>query len=147
MVIGWDRKSLAFPANRRGRASNKGEYLPETVLPFQFSHDDRFFLNREIVVLFSHHNPLYGWCCTCELEISEDNRLRLYNLTKDPSESRDLSVNLPDKSTQMVKQLNRYLAEVNARPPHLNPNYNPNKDIFREKWSEKRNKNRKKTRR
>jgi len=62
MIIGWVRKSLDLPADGGGRASKKDRYLPDTALPFQFSHDDRSFLNREMVVLFAHSNTLYAWC-------------------------------------------------------------------------------------
>ena len=64
MIIGWVRKSLDLPADGGGGATKKRGYLADTALPFQFSHDDRSFLNREMVVLFSHSNILYDWCCS-----------------------------------------------------------------------------------
>ena len=64
MIIGWVRKTLDLPFDCERRQNKKGGYLPDAALHFQFSHDDRSFLNREMVVLFSHSNTLYDWCCT-----------------------------------------------------------------------------------
>jgi len=56
----------------------------------------------------------------------EDNRLSLYDLSKDMRERNDLSKNLPNETTQLHKRLTDYLSSVNAQLPTINSRFDPN---------------------
>lgn len=56
----------------------------------------------------------------------EDNRLSLFDLSKDLRERNDLSKKLPNETAQMNKRLGDYLSSVNAQLPTINSKYDPN---------------------
>ncbi len=56
----------------------------------------------------------------------EDNRIALFDLTKDISERNDLAKTLPEPASRLSKQLDNYLADVSAQLPTSNQDYNPN---------------------
>lgn len=57
----------------------------------------------------------------------EKNSRRLYDLERDPSESHDLAVKLPEITDKLAARLDAYLKDVNAQMALPNPNYDPNK--------------------
>lgn len=56
----------------------------------------------------------------------EDGRLELYNLTNDPSESRNIVGEKPAVAAELAKQLVRWCEEIGAKMPTPNPTYRPN---------------------
>lgn len=59
------------------------------------------------------------------LKLPENDEVRLFNLKEDIGESRDLSQSMPEKTTELHRRLNDYLAAVNAQLPTINPDYDP----------------------
>jgi len=57
------------------------------------------------------------------LEYLEDGRLELYNLAKDPSETRNLAAEMPDVAAKLRAQLGQWRQRVNAQMPAANPGY------------------------
>ena len=55
------------------------------------------------------------------IEFYDPQRIELYNLAKDLSESYNLASELPKKVDELLKDLRGYLDEVDAKPPTLNP--------------------------
>jgi arylsulfatase A-like enzyme len=59
------------------------------------------------------------------IRFHEDNRLELYDLKKDISESTDLAAKLPEKTRDLASRLDAWLKSVDARFPTPNSNYDP----------------------
>jgi arylsulfatase A-like enzyme len=59
------------------------------------------------------------------MKFYEDNRVLLFDLSKDLREQTDLSKKLPDQTAKLEKQLSDYLKYVNAQMPVPNPKYDP----------------------
>jgi arylsulfatase A-like enzyme len=57
------------------------------------------------------------------LEYLEDDRIELYNLKDDLSESKNLAAARPDKARQLRRQLHAWRERVGARMPTPNPDY------------------------
>lgn len=57
------------------------------------------------------------------VELYESDKLELYNLEEDISESNDLSAQMPGKTDEMHKMLVNWRKSVNAQMPLLNPDY------------------------
>lgn len=57
------------------------------------------------------------------LEYFEDNRIELYNLSRDLSESTNLAQSEPEKATELREQLHRWRSDVGASMPSLNPDF------------------------
>ena len=57
------------------------------------------------------------------LEYYEDNRVELYNLKNDLSESQDLANSMPDLASQLRSELHNWRTEVGALVPEPNPNH------------------------
>lgn len=55
----------------------------------------------------------------------EDDRNELYNLKADPSERTDVSIEHPQKTSNMASNLSNWLKGVNAKFPQNDPEYNP----------------------
>lgn len=53
------------------------------------------------------------------LHFYEDNRLELYDLSKDPSEKKNLSKEMPEKATELKRLLDKWKTSVNAEQPVL----------------------------
>jgi len=60
------------------------------------------------------------------IEFLEDGRLELYDVTKDVSEARDLSKQLPEETRRLHAMLDRWRRSVDAQMPTPNPDYDPN---------------------
>lgn len=61
------------------------------------------------------------------IEFFEDNRLELYDLGNDPSESENLSASNTGKRDELYATLKSWRAEVGAQMPTPNPDYDPTK--------------------
>lgn len=59
------------------------------------------------------------------LRFYEDNRLELYNVREDVSETKDLAQAEPDRARRLNEQLSKWLAATGAEMPVPNPGYNP----------------------
>lgn len=59
----------------------------------------------------------------------ETGELKLFDVTKDPGERRDLAAQMPDKAKELSQRLAQYLAAMNAQLPKPNPNYDPSKPV------------------
>jgi len=57
----------------------------------------------------------------------EDGRNELYNLAADPGEQNDLAAAEPERTANMRKQLDAWLASVDATFPSPDPNFNPDR--------------------
>lgn len=67
------------------------------------------------------------------VEFFEDNRVELYNLNDDPTESRDLAATQVEKATTLRAKLKAWRESVGAQLPTTNPDYDPAKDAPRGK--------------
>ena len=61
------------------------------------------------------------------LKCYEDGCLRLYDLSKDPSEQNDLAEEMPEKAAELEARLATYLRSVEAQMPSPNPLYDPDR--------------------
>ena len=68
------------------------------------------------------------------VELYENNRLELYNLTKDIGEKNNLADKMPDKTKQLHSKLKDWRASVGAQMPIANPNYDPKREDFGYWW-------------
>lgn len=59
------------------------------------------------------------------IEYFEDNRLELYDLAHDPTESQDLSLSRPEVTKRLHKKLAQWRKRIDAQMMSPNPNYNP----------------------
>ncbi|MEQ1839163.1 MAG: sulfatase [Verrucomicrobiales bacterium] len=59
------------------------------------------------------------------LRFYEDHSLQLYDLRKDLREANDRAGSMPEKVSELEKRMDRYLTEVHAQLPTLNPDYDP----------------------
>lgn len=59
------------------------------------------------------------------LEYFEDQRVELYNLKDDLSESKDLSKAMPEQADRLRARLAEWRQSVDAQMPKVNPNYQP----------------------
>ena len=57
----------------------------------------------------------------------EDDTRRLYDLSRDPGERRDLAGTMPEKAKALQDLLDRYLRDVGATMPKPNPDYDPSR--------------------
>ena len=61
----------------------------------------------------------------------DDDQVELYNLKNDIGETKDLSLDHPEKTEELLKQLEIWRKNVNAQLPTINPDFDPEK---REEW-------------
>ena len=61
------------------------------------------------------------------IKFYEDNRVVLFDLSKDIGERNDLSERMPTEAKKLRERLDKYLAAVDAQFPTPNPNYDPNR--------------------
>jgi arylsulfatase A-like enzyme len=67
------------------------------------------------------------------MKFYEDNRVALFDLSKDISERNDLASQMPSEATRMRKMLESYLTAIDAQMPTVNPQYDPTKAIVSNK--------------
>lgn len=60
------------------------------------------------------------------IKFYEDNKLLLFDLSKDLRESNNLATKMPEETNNLHKALNEYLAAIQAQLPTPNPKYDPN---------------------
>ena len=60
------------------------------------------------------------------IKFYEDNKLLLFDLSKDLRESNNLATKMPEETKNLHKELNEYLAAIQAQLPTINPKYDPN---------------------
>lgn len=77
------------------------------------------------------------------IKFYESGKVYLFNITKDISESKDLSSQYPEITRRLSLKMKQYLTEVNAQYPVKNASYDPTKESISEK-GKKRNKERNK---
>jgi arylsulfatase A-like enzyme len=61
------------------------------------------------------------------MKFYEDNRLLLFDLSKDISERNDLAAQMPAEAERLRKRLESYLTAINAQLPTFNPQYDPSR--------------------
>ena len=59
------------------------------------------------------------------IEFYEGPRVELYDLAKDPGESHDLAMHMPDKTAALGRMLHAWQKSVDAQMPKPNPDYDP----------------------
>ena len=62
------------------------------------------------------------------IEFYEDQRLELYQLSRDPLESRNLASSEPARAQRLQRELNHWRARVGAQMPTPNPEHDPARD-------------------
>ncbi|EDM28522.1 putative secreted sulfatase ydeN precursor [Lentisphaera araneosa HTCC2155] len=62
------------------------------------------------------------------IEFFEDGSLELYDLKNDQSEKKNLAEKMPEKATELLKDLKAWRLSVDAQMPTANPNYDPAKE-------------------
>jgi arylsulfatase A len=70
------------------------------------------------------------------IRFHEDNHAELYDLMKDPRESKDLAAALPAKTAELTGILDVWLESVNAQMPAPNPKYDPRRESEGYWWKE-----------
>jgi len=60
------------------------------------------------------------------IEFYENGRRELFDLKRDPGESRNLAADKPDVVRQLAARLERWRVDVEAQMPRPNPDYHPN---------------------
>ena len=59
------------------------------------------------------------------IEFLVEDRVELYDLEKDVSESTDLAASMPGKATQLQRRLEQWRGRVGAKMPSPNPDADP----------------------
>ncbi|RPJ83341.1 MAG: DUF4976 domain-containing protein [Acidobacteria bacterium] len=67
-----------------------------------------------------------------ETLLKKDNQVSLFNVRKDPGETRDLAVDMPAKVADLRAKLHAWRKSVGAQEMTVNPNHDPNKAGVRE---------------
>jgi arylsulfatase A-like enzyme len=94
---------------------------------------DRKPLQRDAIYWHYPHYSNQGDTPACSIragdwkliEFFEDNRLELYNLRQDESETTNLAAQRPDVANDLHSRLKRWREKVEAMIPRPNPNYIP----------------------
>jgi arylsulfatase A-like enzyme len=85
----------------------------------------------ELVFHFPHHQGNDGPHSALRVDdwklifFYEDERMSLFDLSKDLSERQDLAESMPEKAHQLKLQLNEQLVTMDAQFPTANPNFDP----------------------
>jgi arylsulfatase A-like enzyme len=89
---------------------------------------------EELVFHFPHYDLGNGGPATALLlggfkliRNYETKQTRLFELEKDPGESRDLAASMPGKAAELGQRLDAYLKAVSAQLARPNPDYDPSK--------------------
>lgn len=114
-----------------GYTSDKVHVTSGNSLVPLFSGNDKEFDNRPIFWHFPHHRNQTGWAMGAAIRegdwkliwLFEDNKVVLYNLKDDLSESKDLSLVYEDKKHLLLTKLKEWQLKVNAEMPALNTDH------------------------
>lgn len=91
---------------------------PREELVFHFPHYDMGNGGPATAILFGGYKLVRNY---------ETGTRRLYDLERDPGESRDLAATQSGKLVELTARLDAYLASVNAQMAAKNPHYDPTK--------------------
>ena len=97
----------------------RGEGLPERALIWHYPHYGNQGGEPSSIIRRGDWKLIHYY---------EDGRKELYNLSEDLSETRDVSIEFPEKVNQLNDELFAYLEEVGARLPVKDPEYDPAKE-------------------
>lgn len=96
-------------------------------------------LREEIVFHFPHYQSDDGPQSAILLgdlklmKFYEDNRIALFDLSKDIGERNDLAERMPTEAARLRVRLEKHLAAVDAQFPTPNPNYDPSRPVSPER--------------
>ena len=133
-VVGFDLfptfcEWAAIPAQALPRGIEGGSIAP------LLAHQGKGMVKRpgeELVFHFPHYQGEEGPQSAIVvgdlklMKFYEDNRVALFDLSKDIGEQNDLAAHMPTETAQLRQRLERYLAKVDAQFPIVNPDYDPN---------------------
>jgi hypothetical protein len=63
------------------------------------------------------------------IKFYEDDSVKLFDLAKDLGEHEDLSATMPADAARLRQRLEKYLADVEAQLPKLNPAFDPDAPV------------------
>ena len=107
----------------------KGDTLPERALFWHYPHYGNQGGEPSSIIRRGEWKLIYYY---------EDQRVELYNLTKDIGEHECLNAQYPDKVKELKTLLDAWLIETNARRPMPDPEYDPIKEaVIKFKWRTK----------
>jgi len=102
------------------RSDGKGEVKrPRKELAFHFPHYGRTPENTPHSTIRLGDYKL--------IKSYETGELHLFNLAEDIGEEHDLAQQMPERAAELHRRLNKYLKDINAQMPVVNPNYDPDK--------------------
>lgn len=96
-------------------------------------------LREEVVFHFPHYQSDDGPQSAILLgdlklmKFYEDNRVALFDLSKDIGERNDLAERMPTEAARLRARLEKHLAAVDAQFPTPNPNYDPSRPVSPER--------------
>ena len=130
-VIGYD----LFPTlcELAGISSMSANIEGISLIPL-FSNKKDIFDNRQLIFYYPHYGKgprqkpqsalIHGHYKI--LKDIENDKVKLFDLSKDIGEQKDISKELPDITQRMHNKLKKYLTKVNAQMPTKNSDYNQN---------------------
>ena len=99
-------------------AAGKGTVdRPREELVFHFPHYQTGYTPHSAIILGNYKL----------IRFYETGEARLFDLSNDLGETRDLAKQLPDRAAELNRRLEEYLKAVNAQMPAPNPEYDPSK--------------------
>jgi arylsulfatase A-like enzyme len=114
---GVEGGSLTTLLTNNGKGAVK---RPSEGLVFHFPHyQHEKFVTPQSAIIFKDYKLIKSY---------ETNQTQLFDLTRDIGETQDLSEKMPEKTKELHERLSRYLKEVGASMPRINPEYDPERD-------------------
>ena len=110
---GLDGGGIAPLLKNEGRGEVK---RPREEIVWHFPHYQKPGLGPHSAILLGRHKLI---------KLHETDQVRLFDLSRDIGERRDLAGEMPDKAAEMHRRLSKYLRDVNARMPVANAQYDP----------------------
>lgn len=101
----------------------EGKTLPERTLFWHYPHYGNQGGDPSSMVRSGKWKLIHYW---------EDGSKELYNLEEDPGEQGDVQEEYPEITRDLSRQLDSWLAEVNAIIPQKDPEYDPRMDELRD---------------
>jgi arylsulfatase A-like enzyme len=110
----------------------------KSILPLLRGEDSRELTERDLFWHYPHYGNQGGdpssiirngdWKL---IHYYEDDRDELYNLVSDPGEQNDVFATNTARATELRQRLDRWLVEIEAKLPTLDPQYDPAKEEAR----------------